>query len=287
MPLRKTYNEFRTRAEFAHYHFAAYLQGSVCDVGAGGSPAHFRPLLAERYLAVDVAETRSRPDVVCNFETERLPFEDRRFDTVLCFDCLEHCDDPYRVFDELCRVSKRHVIVSLPNNWPGFIASLLAGHNITHQLGYGLPAARPGPGVRHKWWFNLEEAEKFLLARAEASGFRALEIKHAYEPNSTLIPFPWYPATLANYVTTARIRSLIEDEAYRRKLGRLRGSFEFAVRRLGAERAASWLPRAARVAAFPFFLLDEGLKQLIWGLGSRYRYLNMFCRQVWVVLERA
>ena len=38
--------------------------------------------------------------------------------------------------------------------------------------------------------------------------------------------------------------------------------------------------------AYPLFYLDEIFKILIWGWGNKFRYLNMFCRQIWVVLEK-
>lgn len=45
---------------------------------------------------------------------ESLPFEDSSFDYVLCFQTLEHVEDPYALLVELCRVAGRSVFVSIP-----------------------------------------------------------------------------------------------------------------------------------------------------------------------------
>jgi SAM-dependent methyltransferase len=43
-----------------------------------------------------------------------LPFEDRSFDVVLCAETLEHTPDPEKVVSELCRVTARHLVVTVP-----------------------------------------------------------------------------------------------------------------------------------------------------------------------------
>ena len=45
---------------------------------------------------------------------ESLPFEDASFDYVLCFQTLEHVEDPYSLLLELARVTRRGVFVSIP-----------------------------------------------------------------------------------------------------------------------------------------------------------------------------
>jgi SAM-dependent methyltransferase len=45
---------------------------------------------------------------------ESLPFEDASFDHVLCFQTLEHVEDPYALLLELGRVARRRVFVSIP-----------------------------------------------------------------------------------------------------------------------------------------------------------------------------
>jgi SAM-dependent methyltransferase len=45
---------------------------------------------------------------------ETLPFADASFDHVLCFQTLEHVEDPYALLVELARVARRRVFVSIP-----------------------------------------------------------------------------------------------------------------------------------------------------------------------------
>jgi len=44
----------------------------------------------------------------------RLPFEDNSFDVVICTDVLEHLKNPKDVLDEMYRVSKEMVLVTVP-----------------------------------------------------------------------------------------------------------------------------------------------------------------------------
>jgi SAM-dependent methyltransferase len=45
---------------------------------------------------------------------ESLPFADASFDHVLCFQTLEHVEDPYSLLVELGRVARRSIFVSIP-----------------------------------------------------------------------------------------------------------------------------------------------------------------------------
>ena len=95
----------------------------------------------------------------------------------------EHVDYPHRLLDECLRVARRHVIVALPNNWPGFFWNLVAGHNVVHRAGHGLPLEEPPPGQRHKWFFNIEEAAAFMGAPAAARGARVVTTDCVFEPS--------------------------------------------------------------------------------------------------------
>jgi ubiquinone/menaquinone biosynthesis C-methylase UbiE len=106
-------------------------------------------------------------DINVDLEQKRIPFEGNSFDVVLCCDVLEHIENIHVVFDELCRVSKEYVIISLPNCHSAFLSYLKYGDYPEHQhlKFYGLPLEKPED--RHKWFFSTAEAERFIRYRAK------------------------------------------------------------------------------------------------------------------------
>ena len=77
------------------------------DVTVVGSHSQCRLLLDEKL-----------PADAFNFEVaplDRLPFEDDSFDIVVAIRMLAHSDDWKRFVAELCRVSRRHVLVDYPD----------------------------------------------------------------------------------------------------------------------------------------------------------------------------
>src|SRR6185295_18307187 len=118
-----------------------------------------------RYTGVDMNNTA---DVVLNLERDRLPFTDRQFDTVICADTLEHLDEVHRVFDELCRVARHRVVVSLPNPLRNLLLALDLCANGRLKY-YGLPTEPPID--RHRWCFGAEGAQAFIRERGMRDGF--------------------------------------------------------------------------------------------------------------------
>ena len=127
----------------------------------GCDEAHLRSLVPGiEYTGIDVG---GRPDLRVDLETtERLPFPDRAFDTVLCSDVLEHLDSLHRVFAELVRVTGRWLVISLPNNWTNARRPIERGKG--SFAFYGLPAEKPQD--RHKWFFGLRGARFILRGKA-------------------------------------------------------------------------------------------------------------------------
>jgi SAM-dependent methyltransferase len=162
MPLPTVYASFPSRKErskFVAARFAEYLNESVLDVGCFEAP--LRSLLpSTSYTGIDMA---GNPDITLNLENiDRLPFEDDSFMSVLCIDVLEHLDNLHLMFNELARVSKRYIIVSLPNCWNDARKPLGRGKG---RFGhYGLPLHKPED--RHKWFFSLTEAKNFISGKA-------------------------------------------------------------------------------------------------------------------------
>lgn len=169
------------RSRYIAHRFTPFLQGSVLDVGC--DQALLRSLLAPntRYFGIDVG---GKPDLMVNLdERPVLPFGNDEFSCTVCSDVLEHLDKLHTVFDELVRVSKNHLVISLPNNWANARRPIERGKgSIAH---YGLPAAPPTD--RHRWFFGFTEARIFLEAQAKAHGLSIVQFIANDKPRSPLL----------------------------------------------------------------------------------------------------
>jgi len=166
------YTDRRTKAKYVWLKYKPILKGRILDVGA--DKGYLKEYLSEEaeYLGIGL----EGPDRKVNLEKENLPFPDNTFDCVLCLDVLEHLENIHEVFDELCRVTRRYVIISLPNPWADFWHMLCYGDYRPGQpmKFYGLPLEPPDD--RHKWFFSNEEAEKFILYKAVKNKMRVIQI---------------------------------------------------------------------------------------------------------------
>jgi SAM-dependent methyltransferase len=153
------YYSRQERAAYTVAQFGRYLAGSVLDVGSGG--AGLCALLAHG-VSVDISPA-AQPDALVNLEQGGLPFATGAFETTVCTDVLEHLDNIHQVFAELARVSRRFILISLPNNWLPAREAIRAGKPGSLKY-YGLPLDYPSD--RHRWFFSYSEAERFLRGMA-------------------------------------------------------------------------------------------------------------------------
>ncbi len=174
---------YENRAEKAHYVWDKYqsiLRTSVLDVGADEKYLTRYLPPETRYWGIGLGGS---PDQEVDLEAGVIPFAAGSFETVLCLDVLEHLDNLHAVFDELCRVSSRYVIISLPNAWAGILQVALFGdYALRHHLKYyGLPPEKPVD--RHKWFLSYEEAAHFVATRAQKNQMRVVQIDPYYAIN--------------------------------------------------------------------------------------------------------
>ena len=64
----------------------------------------------------------------------RLPYKDNSFDLVVCTEVLEHLDNPRKAYKELVRVSRKYILVSVPNE-PFFTWQRMARFQNILELG--------------------------------------------------------------------------------------------------------------------------------------------------------
>ena len=139
------------------------------------------------YTGIDIA---GKPDIYLNFDKiDKLPFNDNQFDISVCADVLEHLENIHLIFDELCRVSAKYIIITLPNTYAS-IPEILKGKKYTQdavkrkEFGkilkfYGLPFEKPQD--RHRWFFSFDEAVEFVKYRAKKFNFDIDTIESEYK----------------------------------------------------------------------------------------------------------
>ena len=166
---------FTNREEKSNYVWLKYqsiLKDRILDVGADrGELRRHLPENAE----YTTAGLEPHHDIRVDLEGP-LPLPANTYDCVLGLDVLEHVDRIHALFDELCRVSRRYVIVSLPNPWSSFFRGLRHGYYAPERpiKFYWLPTEPPTD--RHKWFFAGSEAKRFIKERGERNRFHVVQI---------------------------------------------------------------------------------------------------------------
>lgn len=96
------------------------FKGNVLDVGCGQSPYKFLLNAAEtKYYGIDIVDAEkfdyNNTDVT-PFNGEDIPFEDGKFDGMICTEVLEHVQHYQKLIDEMHRVMKSGAtgIVTIP-----------------------------------------------------------------------------------------------------------------------------------------------------------------------------
>ena len=169
------YTDGASKARYLADKYRAVLGGSVLDVGCGRRSLAGCLPRPDLYTGVDF---KAPCDVVVNLEADPLPFEADSFDAVVCLDVLEHLDAAHRVFDELCRVARSRVIISLPNPARDFLFNVYQ-HGAGKLKYYGFPGENPGN--RHRWFFGFEEAERFVRESAARNGWAVEQLDSAHD----------------------------------------------------------------------------------------------------------
>ncbi len=93
-----------------------------------------------------------------------LPFDDGAFDTVVCSEVLEHLDEPARAAQELRRVARRGVVLSVPRE-PYFEALVRLGR---------LLGRSPDPGHVNHW--TRRGFRRFVERHFGEAAFEAVHI---------------------------------------------------------------------------------------------------------------
>lgn len=81
--------------------------------------------------AIEIAKSVNPQTEYINGDICQIPFEDDSFDYVICTEVLEHLSEPKKALEELIRVSKGKLLITVPHE-PWFcMGNMLALKNIT------------------------------------------------------------------------------------------------------------------------------------------------------------
>ncbi len=98
----------------------------------------------------------------------KLDYKNNSFDLVICSEVLEHLENPQKALKEIIRVSKKYILLSVPNEPFFMVSNFLRGKNLS----------RLGNDIEHINHWSSSSFEKFL----KRNRLKPLAIKK---------PFPW------------------------------------------------------------------------------------------------
>lgn len=158
----KRWKEVDQAPVFRHEQAIQLLEGPrILDIGCGDG------LLLEmirkkgfKGVGVDLSEEAVRKCKVKNLDayvidstSKKLPFSDGEFESVVILDILEHLYSPEVLLREAIRLSKKNIIISVPNfnSLPARI-----------QVVFGNVPENNRPNKGHVYWFNYKNLTKMI-----------------------------------------------------------------------------------------------------------------------------
>ena len=172
-----------------YWHQIDSIQGvgakSILEVGIGnGLVSDYLKKRGSIVYSLDF-DRRLGPDV--EGDVRALPFKDSTFDVVAAFEVLEHI--PIEMFEpainELARVSKKHVIISLPDMSRNFLVSLRIYGILNKQLELPFPSRFKQEVNRfngeHYWEIGKKGFElESINARIEKTGLKLISTSRPF-----------------------------------------------------------------------------------------------------------
>jgi SAM-dependent methyltransferase len=141
----------------------------ILNLGGGGR-RHLAASLSDSSMDVYEIDMQGDCDLQVNIDRlSKLPFDDNFFDAACAFDVLEHLENFHLLNEEMYRVAKDYVLISLPNsaaeifydpfrNRPQTTADFNRG---VYSIFYGLPLYPPDD--RHRWWMYFQDIIRYYF----------------------------------------------------------------------------------------------------------------------------
>jgi 2-polyprenyl-3-methyl-5-hydroxy-6-metoxy-1,4-benzoquinol methylase len=102
-----TYKNRKEKQKYVWHKYKSILKGKILDVGA--DKGHLGKYIKNKHT-YKTAGLEPHHQIKANFE-EPLPIKSMTYDCVLCLDVLEHIENIHQLFDELCRVTKKYLLL--------------------------------------------------------------------------------------------------------------------------------------------------------------------------------
>ena len=170
------YGDREERNRWAASVLKTFSGDRVLNLGGGGR-RHLQKHLGSGYRVHEIDVTGDC-DTTLNLDSvERLPFEDGAFDTCCAFEVLEHLERLHLICDEMYRVCRSTLLVSLPNSAVEIVTICRNVRNYNDPLEngvyskfYGLPLRAPQD--RHRWWLTFEDIVRYFVRFEQEKGCR-------------------------------------------------------------------------------------------------------------------
>ena len=158
------YNSREDRNRFASQLLKQH--NNILNIGSGGK-RHLQRYLSNDHKVFEIDITGDA-DMILNLDkVERLPFDNNSFDAVCAFDILEHLENFHLVNEEIYRVAKKEILISLPNSASEIINVFKnqiqqnEKERGVYSKFYGLPLAKPED--RHRWWLYFDDIIRYYV----------------------------------------------------------------------------------------------------------------------------
>ena len=161
------YENREDRNRWAAEYLRTFSGESIVNIGGGGK-RHLARHLGTDWTVHEI-DMSGDCDTLLNLDhADRLPFDDNTFDTCCAFEVLEHLENLHFIADEMFRITRSSLLISLPN---AAVATIRILRNqktpVDPEVGgvytkfYGLPLSVPED--RHRWWLTFEDIIRFFL----------------------------------------------------------------------------------------------------------------------------
>lgn len=158
---------------------------TLLDVGC-------RDCILKQYLSANIKYTgldlfqnnKNTVAIVGDINSTHIP--ETSYDCVVALDILEHTDDPYLIFNKLARITKKYLVINLPNGYDlKSRKKFILGH-----LGDKYSFKTENRLDRHRWIMGYDEIVRFYVYKSKEfnSELEIINIQYGqYKPSFTSI----------------------------------------------------------------------------------------------------